>query len=84
MRTHRKSHSRLEGMVSIIRLIDRDRTAKLVYCMPIMLPVLPIGAGNACVLKLSEIAVATSNLLAELIPSYLDKVKDVHTVCMIV
>ncbi len=36
------------------------------------------GAGNACVLKLSEIAVATSNLLAELIPSYLDKVKDVH------
>ena len=31
-------------------------------------------AGNACVLKLSEIAVATSNVLADLIPKYLDNV----------
>ncbi|XP_064398024.1 aldehyde dehydrogenase, dimeric NADP-preferring-like [Halichondria panicea] len=44
---------------------------------PLMLSLMPltgaIAAGNACVLKLPEIAVATSNLLAELIPSYLDK-----------
>ena len=31
-------------------------------------------AGNACVLKPSEISVATSNLFNELIPQYLDKV----------
>ena len=31
-------------------------------------------AGNACVLKPSEVSVATSNLVKELIPQYLDKV----------
>jgi len=31
--------------------------------------------GNACVLKISEIAVSTSNALADLIPKYLDNVR---------
>ena len=31
-------------------------------------------AGNACVIKPSELTVASSNLLAELIPRYLDNV----------
>jgi acyl-CoA reductase-like NAD-dependent aldehyde dehydrogenase len=43
---------------------------------PIQLSLLPlvgaIAAGNACVLKPSECAVTCSNLLAELIPRYLD------------
>ncbi|CAI8018449.1 Aldehyde dehydrogenase family 3 member B1 [Geodia barretti] len=33
-----------------------------------------IAAGNACVLKPSELSVATSNLMSELVPQYLDKV----------
>ena len=32
-----------------------------------------IAAGNAVVLKLSEVAPAVSNLLAKLIPMYMDK-----------
>ncbi|CAI8018448.1 Aldehyde dehydrogenase family 3 member A2, partial [Geodia barretti] len=32
-----------------------------------------IAAGNACVLKPSELSVATSNLMSELVPQYLDK-----------
>lgn len=43
---------------------------------PVLLALQPlvgaIAAGNACVLKLSEVAVATSNVLAKLIPQYLD------------
>ena len=35
-------------------------------------------AGNACVIKPSELAVASSNLLAELIPRYLDNVCKFH------
>ena len=34
-----------------------------------------ITVGNGCVLKPSELSVATSNLLKELIPLYLDQVK---------
>jgi acyl-CoA reductase-like NAD-dependent aldehyde dehydrogenase len=37
-----------------------------------------IAAGNACVLKPSELSVATSNLLKELVPLYLDQ--DLYTV----
>ena len=33
-----------------------------------------VHVGNSCVMKCSEMAVATSNLLAELIPKYLDQV----------
>ena len=33
-----------------------------------------VCAGNACVLKPSELSVATSNLFKELVPNYLDKV----------
>eukprot|EP00731_Ephydatia_muelleri_P025045 Em0017g128a len=44
---------------------------------PLQLTVSPligaIAAGNACIIKPSELSVAISNLLAELIPQYLDK-----------
>ena len=36
-------------------------------------------AGNACVLKPSELSVATSNLLKELVPLYLDQVRSTCT-----
>ena len=36
-------------------------------------------AGNACVLKPSELSVATSNLLRELVPLYLDQVRSTWT-----
>ena len=36
--------------------------------------VLCLPTGNACVLKPSELSVATSNLMSELVPQYLDKV----------
>lgn len=36
--------------------------------------ILFVHVGNSCVIKCSELAVATSNLLVELFPKYLDQV----------
>jgi acyl-CoA reductase-like NAD-dependent aldehyde dehydrogenase len=45
---------------------------------PIQLPLLPlvgaIAAGNCVILKPSELSAATSELIARLIPNYLDQV----------
>ena len=38
--------------------------------------------GNACIIKPSELSVATSNLIAELVPKYLDQVLYSNALCV--
>ena len=50
------------------------------FMMPVHVSILHVvHVGNSCVMKISELAVATSNLLVDLIPKYLDQVMYTYT-----
>ena len=52
--------------------------------MIIIVQLFTIPTGNACIVKPSEVSVACSNVLAELIPRYLDNVSADVCVCVCV